>query len=270
MRARPLLTLLIATAACGQAPSAETTVTIPARGEFAKVDVERTMHALQVLGGDDKAEREKVMDDIQENSASYAPPAFFALAAAFWEQGNTWNAVFWFNAGRLRGRYDGARCADLTAAQGVDVMVMQMPDELRRAQFQDLDRFEATIRKVVRWDEETLHKYDHRWINLHGIDAYLSSFGSANQGQQPQISLPESEWPALAQQAREGLLIGLEAALELLRQDKAGTSHERRYDRRNHGKRSGGPCALRDSARADRRPLLGLGRAPHRRLHRRP
>ena len=123
-----------------------------------------------------------------------------------WQDGRSDEAIFWFNAGRLRGRFDAARCADVSARQGIDVMVMQMPPELLQEQFKDLDKLEATLRKVVAWDEATPYKYDHRWINLHGMGAYMSALDPTRQGSQREMSLPEKEWPVLAKQARENLL----------------------------------------------------------------
>jgi hypothetical protein len=89
---RPLLlpvVMLIATAVSGRGQAADSTTTSPVRDKYAQVDVERTMRALHILGGDNKAERKKLMDEIQKNSANYAPPTFFSRGEALWQDGRS-------------------------------------------------------------------------------------------------------------------------------------------------------------------------------------
>ena len=87
--------------------------------------------------------------------------------------------LFWLNAGRVRGMFDAARCTDISARSAVSLLISQMPRELIKAQFDDSDRMKETLERVLQWDEKrTPDTYDHRWINLHGMDSMTASLGT--------------------------------------------------------------------------------------------
>jgi len=46
------------------------------------------------------------MTDVEQNSGNYVLPVLMALAIVHYRQGKTEDAIFWFNAGRLRAQFD--------------------------------------------------------------------------------------------------------------------------------------------------------------------
>jgi hypothetical protein len=73
-------------------------------------------------------------------------------------------AAFWFYAGQLRARFDANRCADACQTSGrCDESELWSP--INRHLFQDLDKAQELIAKVVDWDRRTPHAYDPHWIN---------------------------------------------------------------------------------------------------------
>jgi hypothetical protein len=46
------------------------------------------------------------MTDVEQNSGNYVPPVRMALVIVHYRQGKTEDAIFWFNAGRLRAQFD--------------------------------------------------------------------------------------------------------------------------------------------------------------------
>ncbi len=179
------------------------TIDVKPQGEYAEIDTSSTIRAVEILRGKDEGARKALIDDIQKNSANYMPPVFFTLAQTLWELGKKEDAYFWFNAGYLRASFDAARCADVSARQAVAVMIMGLPQELYKSQFDDVDKLKEIVLKVIKWDEETPHNYDHRWINLHGMGAMISSLDKDKKEKVPQLSIPKSEWDSLAKQQRE-------------------------------------------------------------------
>jgi WD40 repeat protein len=201
-------------------PNGPNNVTIVPKGEYAAIDtkpIEATMLKLRNTVGH---ENDDLIHDIEQHSDKYAPPVFFVLADLLYRQGNLPDAIFWFNAGRLRAEFDAARCADVSARDAVSVLVMETPVDLRKAQFNNVDQLRSIIQKVIQWDATTPYNYDYRWINLHGMNAMESGLGQTVASSQP-LSLPESTWTGLAKKNREDYAKGLEEAVAQVEKKKA-------------------------------------------------
>jgi WD40 repeat protein len=194
-------------------------VVIP-KGEYAPIDtkpIEAVMFRLKATSG---YENDDLVRDIEKHSGNYAPPVFFALANLLYRQGKTNDAIFWFNAGLLRGSYDAARCADVSARDAISIFVRETPVELRQAQFADDAKLQAILQQVIEWDRVTPYHYEYRWINLHGMNAMQSGLGH-NQADTLALSEPESTWPALAKKNRDDYEAGLEKVIARMEQKKA-------------------------------------------------
>lgn len=166
---------------------------------------ERVAHIVQALASTGAHENDALLSEIAANAGNYPPPVLFAMTRVLYAQGRTDDAIFWFNAARLRANYDALRCADASARVGVGELMKMIPLELRRAQFDNLPRLKETVERAIRWDEDTPSHYDPRWINPYGLDAAAGHTG-------PQ-SVPEREWPALAASTRNDYLASLNAAI---------------------------------------------------------
>jgi hypothetical protein len=134
------------------------------------------------------------------------------LAIAHYRQGNIEDAIFWYNAGRLRAMYDAVRCTDISARSAVPALLQGMPRELIQAQFDDLVRLRQIIDRVVKWDEITPQNYEYRWINLHGMAAMKSSLTNNTHRGDP-LTVPRESWDALAKQTREEFRSSIEKTI---------------------------------------------------------
>ena len=80
--------------------------------------------------------------------------------------------------------------------------------------FQDIPKLEALVIKVIAWDKNTPHNYDHRWINLHGMNAMISGLSPKDASLKTDaISLPKEQWPAIAAKTRNDYLSGFKQAM---------------------------------------------------------
>ena len=189
------------------------------RGEYASIDTKLAIETMRRLQGTVGNENDELISEIESNSGNYAPPVLFALASLLYKQGKSDDAIFWFNAARLRANFDAARCADVSARSAVPALVAHIPIQLRRSEFDDLAKLRTIIHRVVQWDESTPYNYDYRWINLHGLDAIQSGLGNADATNKP-LSLPREEWGALAQKTRASYVSGFDTAIAAYEKQK--------------------------------------------------
>ncbi|HXV21608.1 MAG TPA: zinc-ribbon domain-containing protein [Desulfuromonadales bacterium] len=195
------------------------TIMVQPQGVFAQVDTRRTLEVIQEMSSQDHRKVNRAIEKIIADPGIFQPPAFFALAASLYKEGKAEEAIFWLNAGRVRARFDANRCADVSARQAVRVLSMQMPADLIKEQFKDLDRFRSLVVKAIEWDRATPYDYDHRWINLHGMAAMISGMEKeSGEGREPaETSLPKEQWPAIAERTREAYLQEFEEVIADLR-----------------------------------------------------
>jgi hypothetical protein len=180
-------------------------VPVPPAPTHAEIDVVRQNAALAALHGAEQAWRAQTVAAVLAAPQAYAPPVLAALAAVLFAGDRRGEAAFWFYAAQLRARFDANRCADPTAAGAVAVLTQRYGPEINRHAFADRTALRTTVERVVAWDRQTPHEYDHRWINLHGMGAVTGSAGP--------LSRPEVEWPAVAERTRVEYLDGLDRAL---------------------------------------------------------
>ena len=169
---------------------------------------------MAVFSSADKSAKDRLLESIKARPGEFAPPVFFLAAQHLQMSGNSDDAYFWFCFGRLRARYDAARCADESARSGVDVLVQKTPATIRshivRIPVEALVPFG---RRIVELDSATPYNYDHRWISLHGVGALTD--GTQN------LCVPEAQWPELRRKNHQGFLSDLEATAAMLRQKAA-------------------------------------------------
>lgn len=194
-------TLLAGAVALAPAAAQTSTQTKPA-GAHAHINTTLAQQAMRGLGSDSASERRRTVAQIEAAPQRYAPPVFYALSHVMRAEGQPERAMFWFYAGQLRARFDANRCADVSARQAVAVLNDNYGTPVNRYAVQHLPLLEQTVAEVLDWDRRTPHDYDHRWINLHGMNAIVAAMGG--QGTDgAALSLPESEWEALAEQTRQ-------------------------------------------------------------------
>jgi hypothetical protein len=191
------------------------TRTLEPRGEYAKIDTRVAREAIEALSSGAPDRQARTVAAVTAAPQKYAPPVFYALSRALFEQDKKDEAAFWYYAGQLRARFDANRCADVSARQAVSLLNREYGGPINKHATQDLAKLEQLVERVVAWDRRTPHDYDHRWINLHGMGAILS----AKEGAKPApLSLPKSDWPAIADKTRQDYLSGLRKAMERMKQ----------------------------------------------------
>jgi hypothetical protein len=181
-------------------------------GPFAQIDTRLANETIEVLQKGNAEQQQRTIERIKDRPENFAPPVFYVLSNVLFERGEKDDATFWYYAGQLRARFDANRCADATARQAVRELNRRFGQEINQYAFQDMSKLEALIPRVVEWDRRTPHRYDHRWINLHGMEAMRSSLGGRS-GALTALSAPEEEWEKMAEKTREDYLNGFKKAL---------------------------------------------------------
>lgn len=210
-----LLTLLLPLAACVGQQGGRTTTVAPT-GEYATIDMAASIKLMKSLQSASQGERDQAVREVLDNPQSVIPPVLCQLSAVLFERGEKDEVAFWFQAGRLRARYDANRCADISAREAVGVLNQRYGPTVNKYLFQDDERLKRTVYRAAEWEEKTPHDYDHRWINLHGLHAIQSGLDPNGKSAKAPLSLPEDQWPRIAQETRDNYLKGLDQALETI------------------------------------------------------
>lgn len=176
--------------------AAQQIIRVKPTGVYATIDTSRDIKLMEKLTKGSAAEKSQSIKLVLQAPSKFSPCVLFSLSEALSARGDKDAAVFWFLAGDLRARYDAQRCADDSARSGASVMRQQFGEFIYPYMRQNPNKLGVAIPKVLDWDESNSYDYDHRWINLHG----LKVFGSAKN--QPELSLPKSEWPAIRSSVR--------------------------------------------------------------------
>lgn len=168
---------------------------IKPKGIFKEIDVVRHNEAIEILNGKNKKLKQQTVDSILKNPNIYNPPVIYALSCELFSQDKKDDATYWFYVAQLRARYDANLCMDNSAKQAVSVLNNEYGPNINKYAFQDIDKLEKTVNKVVDFVRSNNENYDHRWINLHGIWAVLA--GQSDEPETRELSKPKDEWEAI-------------------------------------------------------------------------
>ena len=185
--------LILFCVAAFDAQSQERKIEVQPSGKYAEIDTRVIRSSIATFKGTDNAAKEELVQTITKNPGNYPPPVLMILAAYYcYEKNEPEKAYFWFCFGRLRGRYDAARCADTSAREAIGVLIQDVDPESQIRRYISRIPADALVpfaKQILQLDNSTPYHYDQRWINLHGMGAF--------DGPAKQLSLPESQWPAL-------------------------------------------------------------------------
>ena len=176
--------------------TAQQVIHIKPTGVYATINTSGDIKLMKTLTNGSPDEKARTIKFVLQSPTKYSPCVLFALSSAMSERGDKDDAVFWFLVADLRAHYDAQRCADDSARSGASALRQQFGESIYPYMRQNSNKLESAIPKVLVWDESHAYDYDHRWINLHGLKA----FGEAKN--QPELSLPKSEWPAIRTKVR--------------------------------------------------------------------
>jgi hypothetical protein len=173
-----------------------------AQVEYSQIDVRLSQDAIAILKGGTPDQVGEAVAGIEANPAAFNPEVFFALSSSLFDAGKKDEGAFWFYAGQLRARFDANRCADVEARQVVSSLTYAYGGKINQYTFQDPDRLEQLLIRVVDWDRKTPHDYDQRWINRKWND-YLKELYQRGKKSAPEpLSLPAEQWEAIAEETR--------------------------------------------------------------------
>ncbi|RZJ50849.1 MAG: hypothetical protein EOO44_15595 [Flavobacterium sp.] len=168
---------------------------IKPKGAFISINVARHNEAIQILNGKDKKLKQQTVDRILKNPNFYNPAVVYALSRELFSLNQKDNGTYWFYVAQLRARYDANLCIDNSAKQAVAVLNEKYGPDINKYAFQDISKLEKTVTKVVYFVRKNEENYDHRWINLHGMDAV--TVGMGNKSEKKELSQPKSKWTAI-------------------------------------------------------------------------
>jgi len=169
------------------------------QGIYATIDVNWPEMAIRRLGQLIPHQRREAIAAAVANASRLSPPALYALAnAVALDDANMPDAVFWFHVARIRAVYDALRCKDETARPVVTEFGKRLNPDAARYQRQNRQHTLQIAELAIKWDQQNPRNYDQRWINLYGKVARTSA------GTDPaELTVPESEWPAILQRVHE-------------------------------------------------------------------
>ena len=101
-------------------------IEVTPQGEHAKIDASIIVRDMSVLAKRNEAEKDALVKKIKNNPGDYAPPVFMFMAQRLLQKKDAKAVYFWFCFGRLRGHYDSARCADVSAQEGIAAITRNM------------------------------------------------------------------------------------------------------------------------------------------------
>jgi len=169
------------------------------QGIYAAIERGETEAAVRRLGQLIPYPRREAIAAAVAVAPRLAPPALYALAnAVALDDATVPDAVFWFHVARIRAVYDALRCKDASARSVVGEFGKRLNPDAARYQRQHRQHTLQIAELAIQWDQKNPRNYDHRWINLYGKVARTSN------GTDPaELTVPESEWPAILQRVHE-------------------------------------------------------------------
>lgn len=164
-------------------------------GIYEQIDIARHNAAVEILTGDNKELKQQTVEAILKNPNYYNPPVIYALSRELFNQDKKEEAAYWFYVAQLRARYDSNLCMDNSAKQVVSILNNEYGPDINKYAFQDINKLEKIVTKVVDFVRNNQEDYDHRWVNLHGMDAMLGSMDESSE--KKELSQPKAKWAAI-------------------------------------------------------------------------
>jgi hypothetical protein len=214
MRAALQMTLMLACVLQDVQHVAAQTVPVPSQGAqepaayarpqgaYATIDTRDQQAVIQRLGQLIPYERRAAIAGAVAGAPRLSPPALYALVNAMaQDDAKIPDAVFWFHVARIRAVYDALRCKDESARPVVTEFGKRLNPDVARYQRQHREHTLQIAELAIKWDQQNPRNYDHRWINMYGKGARDSAGTDASE-----ITVPESEWPAILKHVHEAHL----------------------------------------------------------------
>ena len=165
------------------------------KAQSKEIDVARHNEIIEILNDKNNTLKQQILDRILNNPNYYNPPVLYAVSRELFIQEKKDEAMYWFYVAQLRARYDSNLCLDNSAKQAVSILNNYYGPDINKYAFQDLNKLEKTVIKVVDFVKTNEENYDQRWINLHGMDAVQNNLNEKTESKE--TSEPKEKWLAI-------------------------------------------------------------------------
>jgi hypothetical protein len=158
-------------------------------------DLEKQQQLYQLVRSRPASEDGVILPWLESHAAKLTPIFSYELARRLWDQGRRDDAFEWYALAGIRARYDGLRCVDTTAAQGIAFLPQAAVDVARGIAAHRAEYGRAGLRALARPDlfAATVSPW---WICSHGIRAVRGALqGQTIDG--PAWLKPQAEWADL-------------------------------------------------------------------------
>lgn len=167
-------------------------ISLLSNAQTKEIDVTRHNESVALLNDKNNVIKQQTLDSILKNPNFYNPTVLYAVSRELFIKDKKDEGMYWFYVAQLRARYDSNLCLDETAKQAVSILNNYYGSDINKYAFQDLNKLEEIVVKVVDFVRTNDENYDHRWINLHGMDAVLTNLNE--QTEIKEISEPKEKW----------------------------------------------------------------------------
>jgi hypothetical protein len=188
---------------------------IEPKGIYKEIDVEKSNKIVEILKGENISSKTQIVDSIIKKPNDYNPTVLYALSKELYDNNKKDEATYWFYLAQLRARYDANLCLDNSAKQAVSILNNEYGPNINKYAFENIDFLEKTVKKVVDFAKNNEENYDHRWLNLHGMDAVLASMDE--KAEKKELSKPKKEWKKIKQKTIEDYFNGFTEYLKSLK-----------------------------------------------------
>ena len=182
-------------------------------GVYASIDTRLANETIRALQQSKAKRRSELIKTITSSPENYAPPVLYLVSSILFKEGQKDDAMFWFYAGQLRGSIDANICADKSAGEAIATLNEQFGSPINQYAFRDIPKLTNTVESVLKWEEKTEYKYDRRWINLHGLGAFISDTNAP-------LSAPKEEWEGVRKKTRDDYRSSFYEAIKALNEKK--------------------------------------------------
>ena len=168
------------------------TIVFEYKSIYKEIDVARHNSAIEIFNGNNQELKQQTIDSIIKDPNNYNPPVLFALSRELLIQDKIDEGAYWFCIAQLRGRYDANLCMDKSAIEALFKLMDEYGPVFYDYALQNIEKHQKIVSKAVNYVRANNENYDHRWINLHGIDAFSVSMG--DKPLENELSQPKNKW----------------------------------------------------------------------------
>ena len=169
------------------------------------INVTKDNEMIQNLLVSNKKLVDKSVKKVLKNLDAYNPAVLYVVSNIYFED-NKDEAAKIFYIAQLRARIDANICQDPTAAEAVSILNQQFGPLINSYGFGDIENLKKIVTKAIDHVRKNKVSYDRRWINLHGMKAFI------NDGKT--YTAPKEEWDDIIRTTIEDYEKGFNEALK--------------------------------------------------------